>query len=106
MNRQIRFGDLVFALFILVQILDGVLTYMGVLHFDAGVEVEGNPLLRIAMLALGVRTALLIVKVAAMLFGWFIYFHRYHKVLATLTAFYAVAAIFPWAVLLWGLYAS
>jgi hypothetical protein len=99
-KRQKLFGDIIFALFALLQVLDGVLTYQGIQHFGIGVDIEGNMLLRIAMATAGVRATLLIAKLGSIGGGWFIHSRKYHRVLAVLTAFYAVAAIFPWIVLL------
>ena len=88
-------------LFLAAQVLDGVLTYRGIRDFGLGVELEGNPLIALAMSALGVRLALILAKTFASLCGVLLHTHRYHRVLAVLTAIYVVAAIGPWMVLLY-----
>lgn len=100
LRRQSRFGDIVMIAFLAAQILDGFLTYRGIRDLGLGVEIEGNPLIALAIGALGVRVALILVKAIASLLGLFLHAHRYHRVLAALTALYVVAAIAPWVVLL------
>lgn len=100
LKRQNRFGDVVMIAFLLVQIVDGFLTYRGIRDFGLGVEIEGNPLVALAIGAFGVRIALILAKTFASLCGILLHTRRYHRVLAVLTAFYVVAAIGPWIVLL------
>jgi hypothetical protein len=100
-RRQSRFGDAVLGAFLATQVLDGYLTYRGIRDLGLGVEVEANPLVAIAIGALGVRVALFLFKAVASLAGVFLHTRRYHRVLATLTALYVVAAIGPWLVLLY-----
>lgn len=87
--------------FLVMQVLDGLLTYRGIQHFGIGVHIEGNPLLALAMSALGVRLALVLAKLVASGLGILLHTHRYHRVLAVLTAAYAVMAIAPWILLLY-----
>ena len=87
--------------FLVVQILDGYFTYRGIRDLGLGVAIEGNPLVALAISALGVRLGLLLAKGLATVFGVILHTHRYHRVLATLTAIYVVAAIAPWMVLLY-----
>lgn len=101
LRLQIRFGDVVMVVFLAVQVLDGFLTYRGIRDLGFGVEIEGNPLVALAISAFGVRLALILVKTIASLLGLFLHAHRYHRVLAALTALYVVAAIAPWSVLLY-----
>lgn len=101
LKRQNRFGDVVMAAFVVVQVLDGYLTYRGIHDLGMGVEIEGNPLVAFAMSALGVRLALVLIKAFATACGFILHTHRYHRVLAVLTALYVVAAIGPWVVLLY-----
>jgi hypothetical protein len=101
LRQQNRFGDVVMIAFLAVQVLDGYLTYQGIRDFGLGVEIEGNPLVALAIGAFGVRIALILVKAFASLLGIFLHTRRYHRVLAALTALYVVAAIAPWVVLLY-----
>lgn len=100
LRSQSRFGDVVMVAFLAVQALDGYLTYRGIHELGLGVEIEGNPLVALAISAFGVRLALILVKTFASLLGLFLHTRRYHRVLAALTALYVVAAIAPWVVLL------
>lgn len=50
---------------IVLQIFDGILTYLGVKRF--GIDGEGNPLIHILMLNMGVVLALVAVKTLAIL---------------------------------------
>jgi len=101
LKTQNRFGDVVLAAFLATQVLDGYLTYRGIRDLALGVEIEGNPLVALAIGALGVRVALVLVKTCASLWGVFLHTRRYHRVLAALTGLYVVAAIGPWTVLLY-----
>jgi hypothetical protein len=47
---------------VLLQVLDGIFTYAGVLLLGIGTDIEGNPLVRWAMVELGPGTALVIIK--------------------------------------------
>jgi hypothetical protein len=100
-RRQNQFGDVVTIAFLATQVLDGYLTYRGIQDLGLGVEIEGNPLVALAIAALGVRVALILFKTVASLCGLLLHTHRYHRVLAALTALYVVAAIGPWTVLLY-----
>ncbi len=100
-KMQNRFGDVVMIAFLVIQVLDGYLTYRGVRDLGLGVDIEGNPLVALAIGAFGVRVALVLAKTVASLAGVFLHTHRYHRVLAALTALYVVLAIGPWAVLLY-----
>jgi apolipoprotein N-acyltransferase len=88
---------------IALQILDGVLTSIGMSRF--GTEMEGNLLLRHLMELIGHIPALVIVKsvaiatvfglvVAARQFGWV------KNALGALSFVYLVAAIIPWTYIL------
>lgn len=87
--------------FLATQVLDGILTYRGIRDYGLGIALEGNPLIALAMSALGVRVALILAKTFASLLGVVLHTHRYHRVLAVLTAVYVVAAIAPWMLLLY-----
>jgi uncharacterized membrane protein len=50
------------ALHVLLQILDGILTYVGVLYLGFGTEIEGNPIVRWLMNEMGPSTALVVTK--------------------------------------------
>ncbi len=86
------------ALFIAVQVADGVLTAVGIGRF--GTTIEANPLLVRSMVTLGSAPALLLAKGVAIVAGTLLHVHSYHLVLALLTVAYVFATLIPWAILL------
>jgi hypothetical protein len=97
-----RFGDVALLVFLLAQLGDGVLTYIGVTTF--GRAIEGNPIIGWLMDSVGHGPGLAAAKIAAASFGVALYMSAVHKAVAALAAFYIVVAIAPWVVLLyvWG----
>ena len=93
-----RFGDFVLILFLISQVLDGALTYVGVLTF--GRSVEANPLLHWLMGTVGEGPALTGAKVVAGSCGIALHLTAVHRIVAALTAFYLAAAILPWTSIL------
>ena len=87
------------VVFLLAQISDGVLTYIGVSTY--GASIEGNPLITWLMSALGEGPGLATAKVAAGLFGVALHLSAVHKAVALLAGFYIVVAIIPWLALLY-----
>lgn len=88
------FADVVLVVFLLVQALDGVLTYIGVRTY--GLRIEGNPLLVWLMTMVGRGAALALTKGTAGVFGVLLHRSAVHRVLAALALFYVAAAIVPW----------
>ncbi len=85
---------LVLLLFLVAQGWDGVFTYVAV---DAhGLHAEGNALLASWMTLVGPAPALVGAKVMAAGCGLVLYLTGVHRILAGLTALYAVVAIGPW----------
>ena len=93
-----KFGTLALALFLLMQLLDGVLTYVGVSAF--GIGIEGNPIVAALMKHLGHGLGLLSAKVAAAVLGVCLHLHEIHSVVALLAGFYLTAAVAPWTLIL------
>jgi hypothetical protein len=91
------FGDVAVVVFILVQFLDGLFTYVG-LH-TWGLSVEANPLVSSAVSAVGVGTGLAAAKGFAVVLGMMLHLRRVHLVVAGLAAFYIAVAILPWTVM-------
>jgi hypothetical protein len=85
---------IVFVLFIATQMLDGVLTYLGVTRL--GTEVEMNQGLVTLMHAFGEIPALVSAKALACFCGAILYFTAYHRPLAIATGLYIGLAIVPW----------
>ena len=92
-----RFGDIAVVTFMVVQALDGVLTYLGV-HIW-GPSVEANPLISSAVAFAGPGTGVAMAKLFAVGLGMILHLRRVHGVVALLTAFYLAVAIVPWAML-------
>lgn len=85
---------LTFALFLILQASDGLITYGAVSIFGAGAE--GNPLLQTWMHLAGPGPALLGAKLLACACGAVLYTRGIMKTLAALTGFYMLAAVGPW----------
>lgn len=98
LNRRMLGHQLVFAAFILTQILDGILTYIGVSVF--GLAAEGNPVLAWMMASYGEVIALAGAKIVAALCGVALYMLAVDRLLAALTLVYVGAAIVPWTLVL------
>jgi hypothetical protein len=96
-TRESRFGDSVVLAFLVVQALDGVLTYVGISLGQAG---EGNPLVGGMMAAFGLGPGLAGAKLLAGSLGIALHLFGTHRLVALLTALYVGAAIVPWAALL------
>jgi hypothetical protein len=96
-DRRSLFGDLVVLGFLLVQLLDGVFTYLGVSIW--GPEIEANPLVSLAVAAVGLGTGVAVAKLVAIGFGIVLHLRRVHNLVALLTAIYVAAAILPWTAL-------
>ncbi len=94
------FGDLALVIFLLAQVSDGVLTFVGVTTL--GPTVEGNPVITWLMSAAGTGAGLMIAKLAAGCFGIVLHLSEVHKAVAALACFYLVVAVVPWLGLLFG----
>jgi hypothetical protein len=91
-------GNIAFVLFALVQLLDGLFTYMGVLTF--GPSIEANPLIAWYVGGYGAATALIGSKLLALGCGAVLHVATMHRTIAALTALYVIIAIWPWAMVL------
>ena len=91
------FGDLIVVGFVLMQCLDGVLTYLGIGIW--GPSIEANPLISSAMAAAGVVAGLGGAKLVAIGLGMLLHLRRVHNLVALLTAIYFAAAVLPWTAL-------
>ena len=92
-----RFGDLMVVSFLVVQYLDGVLTYLGIRMWGPGIE--ANPILSSAMTVGGLAVGLGGAKAVAICFGILLHLNGVHKLVALLTAIYLTVAIIPWTAL-------
>jgi hypothetical protein len=94
---QSRFGNCVVLGFLLVQFLDFVFTYIGVLMWGPGIE--ANPLISSAVAAIGLGAGLGATKLVAVGCGILLHLCRVHNMVALLTALYVAVAIVPWTAL-------
>ena len=93
-----RFGDAVVVVFLVMQCLDGVFTYLGVGIWGPGIE--ANPIVASAMTAGGLTVGLCGAKLVAIGFGMLLHLRRIHNLVALLAGVYFTVAIVPWAALL------
>jgi hypothetical protein len=89
---------LVFAVFLVFQAADGLMTYGAVSIW--GSTAEGNPLLHTWIVLVGPGPALLGAKLLASGCGAILYLLGGTKILAALTLLYLFAAVVPWLKLL------
>ena len=89
-----RLSRLVFLLFLVAQVADGLFTYVAVTALGPGIE--RNVILSVWMVLVGPAPTLLVAKGVAVAAGVLVYRHGLHGVLAGLTALYAVMAVGPW----------
>ena len=92
------FGDIAVVVFLLTQVSDGILTYIGVSTY--GHAIEGNPLIGWLMAEMGQGPGLATAKIAAGVFGIALHLSDVHKAVAALAGFYVVVAIIPWVAIL------
>lgn len=97
-TRDSVFGDAIVVAFLVVQVLDGIFTYLGVTIWGPGIE--ANPIVSSAMAAVGLGAGLAIAKLIAVCFGIVLHLRRVHNLVALLTVVYLCAAILPWTALL------
>lgn len=89
---------LVFTIFIVLQVSDGLITYGAVSVF--GNMAEGNPLIQTWIHLIGPGPTLFLAKLLACGCGAVLYTAGITRALAALTALYLLAAIGPWLLIL------
>ena len=92
--RQFSKGEFFFLAFVLMQALDGVMSYVGVRSF--GSWIEANPLVAWYAATLGPGLAFTVVKIFAIACGALLYLTARHRTVAVLTLFYLAFAVMPW----------
>jgi hypothetical protein len=85
--------------FVLVQALDGGMTFVGMHTF--GTPIEANPLIAWYVSALGPALALCAAKLFAVGCGIALYLTARYRTLAALAFTYLVGAVGPWIYLFW-----
>jgi len=86
---------MVWLAFVMVQALDGAMSYLGV-HM-LGSWIEANPLVAWYAAAFGPAVAFTVVKLFAVACGTLLYLTARHRTVAALTLFYLAFAVVPWA---------
>ena len=94
---QRLFGDVAILIFLVVQGLDGVLTYLGV-HIW-GLAIEANPIVSSAVSLAGVGAGLAAAKLFAIALGIALHLKGVHRAIAVLSGLYIAVAIVPWTLL-------
>jgi hypothetical protein len=92
------FGDVAVVVFLIAQVCDGVLTYIGVSTHGPGIE--GNPLIAWLMASMGQGPGLAAAKVTAGTFGLILHLAAVHRAVALLAGLYIVVAVIPWVAIL------
>src|SRR3954451_6243958 len=87
-------GHLVLAVFVVLQLADGLITFQAVALF--GPAAEGNPLLVAWIALVGAGPALFGAKLVACACAAFLYHAGYLRVIAGLVTVYLFVAIGPW----------
>jgi len=91
---------LILTVFLVAQLLDGALTYVGVQRF--GIEAEGNTLLVTLMHAWGTGPALLAAKLFSIGCGVILFAISVYRVLAAAAGACIGFAVIPWVVIMLG----
>lgn len=94
-RRQMSSIDFLWLAFVAVQVLDGVLTYIGLRTF--GLEIEANPIVAWYAEAFGPAAGLAAAKLFAIGCASVLYVTARHRTVAVLTILYLACAIMPWA---------
>ena len=102
-RRRFSKAELVWVAFVVVQALDGVMSYIGVHMF--GPWIEANPLVAWYTSMFGPAVAFTVVKLFAIACGTMLYLMARHRTVAALTLFYLAFAVAPW-VQVFGLYSN
>jgi hypothetical protein len=88
----------VLVIFLIAQVLDGVLTYTGIQQLGIGVEV--NQLIVFYVDTFGAAAALIGAKTLACACGLILYVAHYHRSLAVAAGAYVGVAVVPWLIAL------
>jgi hypothetical protein len=94
MRGRVLIGNVIVICFILVQLLDWLATFHGVIVFGTGIE--GNPLLRFLMEKYDIIVVLTAAKLSATIAASFLHCFERHLMVAALTLLYTLFALLPW----------
>lgn len=96
-ETDLKQAPLVLAIFMVTQLLDGVLTYWGVSRFGIGLEM--NSLLVATIEEIGLIAALLAAKGLACVCGVVLYINFYFRPLAAVAGLCLGLAVVPWMII-------
>jgi hypothetical protein len=97
-RRRFSNAELLWLAFVIVQALDGAMSYIGV--FLHGHAIEGNPLIAWYLTAFGPAIGFTAAKLFAVACGAVLYMTARYRWVAALTVVYLVFAVIPWIGLL------
>ncbi len=93
-SRRLSAAEIVWLVFVIVQALDGAMSYVGVsLH---GPSIEANPLVGWYLAAFGPAVGFTAAKLFAVTCGAVLYITARHQWVAILTIVYILFAVGPW----------
>jgi len=92
--RRLSRAEFAWLAFVAVQLLDGVMSYIGVQRI--GTHIEANPLLAWYLELFGPAVAFTGAKLFAIACGAILYLTERHRWVAALTLVYVVFAVGPW----------
>lgn len=92
--KRFPWPELILLAFVIVQALDGVMSYVGVHQIG---WMEGNPLVAWYAMVLGPALGFMFAKLFAVACGSVLYLKSRHATVAALTIFYLAFAVAPWA---------
>ena len=98
-KKQQRIFVLLCLLLVLFQFQDGYWTYLGVSRF--GIDAEGNPLIKWLLVEFGVVFGLMLPKLLAFVFIWFIYTAKTCFLNSTMIALVFVDLFYLWSAIRW-----
>lgn len=101
LQDRVRLGRIVFIVFVILQIADGLMTFGAVQIF--GSRAEGNPILATWIQLAGPAVTLFAAKATACGLAAFLYRIGCQKALAALTGLLLCAAVAPWLAVLAGI---
>ena len=99
-GRRLSSAQILWLAFVIVQALDGAMSYVGVsLH---GPDIEANPLVGWYLMAFGPAVGFTVAKLFAVTCGAVLYVTGRHRWVAILTVVYLIFAVGPWVRVLSG----
>jgi hypothetical protein len=97
-RRSRWLGDSILLTFMIVQVCDGLFTYVGVQTL--GLSIEANPVVGWYLVTVGVGAGLIAMKTLAVGCAAILHRSAQHRILGVLTILYLGVAVAPWAWLL------